>query len=235
MSLAAIAPWRDALARWLGSAAGRRPVLDAGAGTGQFARAFVAWFGRRVVALEPSLAMRREALNVGGDDASIRWVGGRAEALPLAAHGCDAAWLSTVVNHIPDLTRCAHELRRALVAQAPVLVRNAFPERDQGITLLRYFPEARRRLASFPSVERVSRDFARAGFSMAEVREVAQTSAASLRDFRVRVAAARQADSLLAALDDDEFARGLARLDDAVRRELSPTPVQDRLTLLVLR
>ena len=109
-----------------------------------------------------------------------------------------------------------------LVADGPVLVRGAFADRSGGITLLRYFPEATKTLASWPSVERLGQSFADAGFAVADVREVAQTSAASLADFRARVLAGRRADSLLVALDDATFARGLARLDEAVRAERAP-------------
>jgi ubiquinone/menaquinone biosynthesis C-methylase UbiE len=40
---------------------GGGPVLDVGAGTGQFAAAIAGWFGVRVVAVEPSSGMRGQA------------------------------------------------------------------------------------------------------------------------------------------------------------------------------
>src|SRR5207253_3818160 len=104
------------------------------------------------------------------------------------------------------------DLRRVLAAGAPVLVRSAFPGRDHGITLLRFFPAARRRLAQFPSLEQVTAAFTGAGFAPCELREIEQVSAASLHDFRDRVAGARHADSLLTSLDDATFANGMRAL-----------------------
>lgn len=238
MPLAAIAPWRDALAPWLGGDAPRRRLLDVGAGTGQFAHAFPGWFGCAVIALEPAAAMRREGRRGATTDepaGAVAWLGGRAAELPLAAGSCDAAWLSTVLHHVGDLGTCARELRRVLVDGAPVLIRSAFPERADDITLLRYFPEARRRLDAFPSVARVGAAFARAGFALRETTEVPQVSAADLVDFRARVVTGRHADSLLTTLDDAAFSAGLARLDAAVAADRDRAPVHDRLTLIVLR
>lgn len=232
LALDAIAPWREAIAPWL---TGTAPILDGGAGTGQFTGAFRAWFDRDVVALEPAAAMRRAARTLAAGDPRQRWVGGRLEELPLARATCGAAWLSTVVHHVRNLARCADELRRVLVPGAPVLIRGAFPGRHDGITLLRFFPETMRRLETFPGVDDVCARFADAGFTRVALHEVAQRSAASLADYRARVVTGRHADSLLAVLDDDEFARGLARLDDAVASAAPDAAVHDRLTLLVLR
>jgi hypothetical protein len=62
---------------------------------------------------------------------------------------------------------------------------------------------------------------------------VAQVSAPSLTDYRDRVRL--RADTGLRLLPDDQFAAGLAALDRAVEAETVPTPVADRLDLLVLR
>jgi len=52
-----LSEWRDAVQRHLQPSRGMT-VVDIGAGTGQFAAAFVDWFSVRVVAVEPSEAMR---------------------------------------------------------------------------------------------------------------------------------------------------------------------------------
>ena len=137
LALDAIAPWRDAVTPWLAGDTASLPILDGGAGTGQFTAAFRAWLDRDVIALEPAAAMRRTARSLLADDPRQRWLAGRLEDLPLASSCCGAAWLSTVVHHVTDLARCARELRRVLVPGAPILVRGAFPGRHDGITLLR--------------------------------------------------------------------------------------------------
>jgi SAM-dependent methyltransferase len=223
--------WRCAIAGYLSSTPVRR-VLDVGSGTGEFARALAHWFTLDVVGVEPSAGMRRTACLT--PDPRVSYIAGRAEALPLRARSCGGAWLSTVIHHI-DLAACAQELRRVLVAAAPVLVRSAFPGRLEGITLFRYFPEARRTVAAFPTVEHVARDFAAGGFSIEHVEDVPQVSAASTRAFLDRVRGGRHADSALAGLSEEAFGRGIRALEREAAAETTPRPVIDLLTLLVAR
>lgn len=163
----------------------------------------------------------------------MTYVGGRAERLPLRDGCCGGAWLSTVIHHLGDLAGCARELRRVLHPGSPVLIRNSFPGRHQGITLFRFFPGAGRIADTFPTVEATVTAFATAGFAFQTLQQVPQVSAPSLR---AAVERARQrADSTLKPLPDEEFAQGLAALERAAAAEPAPTPVIDHLDLLVLR
>jgi SAM-dependent methyltransferase len=232
-----MAPWREAIRPWLPAGGGGwSPVLDLGAGTGQFAAAIAGWFGVEVVAVEPSGGMRAQAARA-HPHPDVRWVAGTGERLPLRDGACAWAWVSTVVHHLDDLDAAATELRRVLRPGGVVLVRQAFPDRMGGITLYgRYFPGAGARLVAgggLPGVERVSAAFAAAGFGVEALRSVAQVSAPSLAAYRDKVR--RRADTGLRLLPDDQFAAGLAALDRAVAAETTPTPVVDRLDLLVLR
>jgi hypothetical protein len=86
---------------------------------------------------------------------------GNASALPLPDESADAAWLSLVIHHIPDLGVAAHEIRRVLRPGAPVLIRQGFPDRYRPsgnlsldrIELVRWFPETARTIGTFPSVK----------------------------------------------------------------------------------
>jgi SAM-dependent methyltransferase len=230
-------PWRAAIATWLPAGPGGGwPVLDLGAGTGQFAAAMAGWFGVEVVAVEPSAGMRAEAVRA-HPHPRVLWVAGLAERLPLRDASCTLAWVSTVVHHLDDLDTAAAELGRVLRPEAPVLVRQAFPGRLEDLTLYgRYFPGAGECLADgggLPSVERVSAAFEGAGFRAETLQRVAQVSAPSLAAYRDKVR--RRADTGLRLLPDDQFAAGLAALDRAVEAEIVPAPVVDRLDLLVLR
>jgi SAM-dependent methyltransferase len=230
-------PWREAIRRWLPTGgAGRSPVLDLGAGTGQFAAAIAGWFGVAVVAVEPSRGMRAQAARAHRHP-DVAWVAGVGERLPLGHGTCAWAWISTVVHHLDDLDTVAGELRRVLRPGGLALVRQAFPGRMDAITLYRrYFPGAAATLVTgggLPTVERVSAAFAGAGFRVEGLWAVDQVSATSLAAYRDKVRF--RADTGLRLLPDDQFAAGLAALDRAAEAETDPTPVVDRLDLLVLR
>lgn len=148
-----VGAWRVALAPLL-----RRlvlPMLDVGSGTGYWATALADWFSLEVVAVEPSRAMRREALEKRHHPA-ISYLGERAESLPLRDGSCDSAWFSTVVHHVSDLSRCALELRRVLAPGGQVVILNAFSGRTDGIPWPRYFEHVRHLAESrWPTVEQV--------------------------------------------------------------------------------
>ncbi|MFD0331399.1 class I SAM-dependent methyltransferase [Streptacidiphilus monticola] len=107
-------PGRDCLPGGRRSRRRRDSPRDDGAGRGRrdgaFATAFHDWFGVRVVAVEPAVAMRE--LIPAHPAVEVRE--GRAEALPVADASADAAWLGSVVHHLDDLAAAARELRRAL-------------------------------------------------------------------------------------------------------------------------
>jgi len=72
-------------------------VLDVGAGTGIFARAWPTWRPCQVVALEPSSAMRTQLVGAGLPD-GVHVIVGRGEQVPIRALGITIAWLSAVVD-----------------------------------------------------------------------------------------------------------------------------------------
>ncbi|GAA2591045.1 hypothetical protein GCM10010399_21790 [Dactylosporangium fulvum] len=219
-----LAAWREAVTRHLDPRPGTR-LLDLGAGTGMWARAFTDWYDNiDVIAVEPAAAMRARCLHpqvIAGDAANI----------PLADSSIDAAWLSTVIHHLPDLSAAARELRRVLRPGGPVLIRSALAGRHHAITLFRFFPEAIRVLNTFPSVDDIEAAFATAGFTTVSFEQVPQTTAPSLRDVAANIR--REAHTPLQLITDDEYATGLARLQHAAQTESGP--VVDALDLLVLR
>ena len=225
-----LSAWREAVQPYIEN--GDR-VLDLGAGTGVFARAFVQWFDSvHLLAIEPARAMR-EAFAQASLHPRIGLVAGDAEHIPLAESSCSAAWLSTVIHHVPDLEQCARELARVLRPGGHVLIRSAFPSRHEHITLFRYFPSAGKVADTFPTVERTTSSFAAAGFEMLSLASVEQVSAPSLSAFYERVKL--RADTTLAAIPDDEFEKGVEMLRRDVAKAQDAAPIIDRLDLLVLR
>ena len=233
-----LAEWREAVRRHLRPSPGMT-LVDIGAGTGAFAAAFSDWFDLSVLAVEPSAAMRDQIPRA----PSIQVFEGNASALPLPDDSADAAWLSNVIQHVPDLRVAAKEIRRVLRPGAPVLIRagmshQGFPDRYDGVENVRWFPETARTVDTFPSVEETCRTFAAAGFHRDALEQVRETYAASLADFLDQVDTLRQADTTMRGLTEDEFLRGKERLRRAVRQAentANPETRSNSLDLLVLR
>ena len=221
MPLEQLEPWRPLLGALLRP--GDEPLLDVGAGTGLWTRAFVTWFDAAVIALEPSSGMREVGVQIGLP--SRAWyVAARAEHLPFGRASFRAAWLSTVVHHLTDLSACARELRRALAQGASVMIRNSFPGRDEEVELFRHFPAAAAIAAHWPTLEQVVSTFAEAGFTqnnVVRVREERWRDMQRLQDFAVVM---RHTDSNLAPISDDEFADGLRNIEAAIGRGERPRP-----------
>jgi SAM-dependent methyltransferase len=225
-----LSEWREAVRRHMRPASGMT-LIDIGAGTGAFASAFSDWFDIDVVAVEPSAAMRARIT----ETPSIQVLAGNATALPLPDESVDAAWLSLVVHHIPDLHAAAHEIRRVLRSGAPVLMRQGFSDRlDDRIELVRWFPETARIASTFPSLEEVCTAFEAAGFHRAAVEPVCETYPGTLADFLDEVDTFRAADTTMRDLSEEEFLRGKERLRRAVDAGGSE-PRSNWLDLVVFR
>jgi ubiquinone/menaquinone biosynthesis C-methylase UbiE len=226
--------WRAAIRRHLRPTRGMT-LVDIGAGTGQFATAFSDWFDISVIAVEPSAAMRAQIPRM----PSIEVRDGNANALPLPDASADAAWLSLVIHHVPDLAGAAREIRRVLRPGSPVLVRQGFSDRiDDRVDMVRWFPETARIAGTFPSLQEVCDAFAAAGFRRDAVEQCRETYSTSLAAFLGQVDQLRYADTTLRGLTEDEFLRGKERLRRAIEHAEGtpgPEPRSNRLDLLVLR
>jgi ubiquinone/menaquinone biosynthesis C-methylase UbiE len=218
--------WREAIAAAVPLGPGMT-VLDVGAGTGAFATAIHAWFGVRVLAVEPAESMR--ALIAAQEGVEV--FDGRADAMSVPDGSADAAWLGSVIHHLPDLPAAARELRRVLRPGAPVLIRNTFPGRCRRDLRVRFFPETETSIGTYPTVEGTCAAFASAGFARVSLVSVAQESATDLADFAERVR--RDADSKLRNLTDEQFDRGMTRLRAAVAADPA-APATSWMDLLVL-
>lgn len=225
-----VTDWREALSPHLGKTEG--PVLDVGAGTGIWATFIAEWFDCRVLGLEPSAGMRQKALDIRKHD-GVSYVGGRAEHLPLRDDSCGGAWMSTVVHHIEDLEAAAHEARRVLHDDGPLLIRQAFNGRHDEILWAKVFPSALEIAEErHPRLEDVVRKFEDGGFQLQEVRRVRETAAGDLDQYVRKIES--RADSTLTLISESDFEEGLARLRQ-MAEEAPAEPVTATLDLLVLR
>lgn len=228
-----LSEWREAVRRHLRPSQGMT-LADIGAGTGAFAAAFCDWFDLSVLAVEPSAAMREQI----PPTPAIQVLEGTASALPLPDASADAAWLSLVLHHIPDLGVAAHEIRRVLRPGVPVLIRRGFTGGLDRVELVRWFSETARTVETYPSVNDTCKAFAAAGFHQDALEQVPETYPTSLADFLGQLDTFRHADTTMRHLTEDEFLRGKERLRRAVRHAedtANPEPRSNWLDLLVLR
>jgi ubiquinone/menaquinone biosynthesis C-methylase UbiE len=214
---------------------GRR-IVEIGSGTGVWLEALSTWFGLRVIGIEPSAGMRRQANDHGISVEDSTWiVAGVGEAIPLTDESCSAAWMSTVVHHLTDIRACALELQRVLEPGSKVLIRNSFPNRHDEIMLFKFFDGARRVANTFPTVERVVNEFDFAGFDKFDLIRVRERAPESLKAFRSWAVSMRHTDSVLAPLSDEEIEVGLRRLDAAISSDDAPTALGVDLLVLEKR
>jgi ubiquinone/menaquinone biosynthesis C-methylase UbiE len=221
---------RAALTDYL-SAESAGPVLDLGCGTGHFALLLAEWFGVEVIGVEPSQGMRAEA-KAKATHRLVRYVGGRAEEIPLRTDGCGVAWLAHMVHHVDDLQLCMREVRRVVVPGGRLLIRGAFPGRFNDITMFEFWPSAATAVQDFPTREFTIEACVAAGFAVEKLLSLPQVTAPSLRDYLEK--AKSRADTSLTLISDAEFERGLHALERAAAEETEPRPVIDQIDLLVL-
>jgi SAM-dependent methyltransferase len=165
---------------------------------------------------------------------AVEVLDGDATALPLPDGAVDAVWLSLVIHHIPDLRVAAREIRRVLRPGGPVLIRQGFPGRLDGVELVRWFPETARAVATYPSVTDTCEAFASAGFHQEALEQVRETYPGTLADLLGEVDTFRQADTTMRVLTEEEYLRGKDRLRVAVEHT-APETRSNWLDLLVLR
>jgi SAM-dependent methyltransferase len=195
-------------------------VLDVGAGTGIFSRAWPRWHPCVVIALESSPAMRAELVR-NPIETGVGLVAGRCERLPLRKACIDVAWLSTVIHHFDDLDRCVFELERVLRQGGVVLIRGLFAEADEP-PWLRFFPGWERTTANFPSASEIRASMVQRAFTFLDCVEVEEALPATVGEAALRARRLRHADSLLTQFSDQEILVGLSAMDGRDPGEVLP-------------
>ncbi len=228
LSLETLAWWADMAAEHLVVDSG--VVCDLGAGTGRFAGTLADRLGRRVVAVEPSEAMRAQIAQPVGVTARVSVVAGRAEAVPLRAECCALVWMSQAIHHVEDLDACGRELRRILIPGGQVLLRGLFEVRGSWV-LAPYFPTATTLVEQhFPSLDRIAEAFSQAALRLQSHTQCPQAVARDGHDLLARTRL--RADSALARIPDDQFVEGLDRLGADVSADAFQGPIVEMIDLV---
>lgn len=223
--------WTAIFRNWM---PGARTIVDVGAGVGLYSTILAEAFAdAEVIAVEPSERMRAVAESE-HRHARVRYVAGRAEAIPLAAAAADGVLLSNVIHHVDDRPAAAAELHRLLRPDGTVLLRGTLRDSLRLNPHWSFFPGALEIAeANTPTLADVVGLFTEAGFHHVASDTVEQPTAHDLSAFAERIAL--RAISSLELLDDDAFERGVAGLRAAAAAESEPQPVMELLDLVVLR
>lgn len=108
--------WKASMVDWLAPRAGWR-VIDVAGGTGDVARAILRRVEADAVVCDPSLEMLNVGIDRmldGGRVSGIRFVAGRAEALPFPSAEADAYTIAFGLRNVTDRAAALAEARRVL-------------------------------------------------------------------------------------------------------------------------
>lgn len=218
--------WLDTIARMveLGDLRGRS-VLDVGCGTGRLAVILAQRYGAKVCGLDPSAEMLAVAEP---KEAAVKWVIGRAEALPFENSSFERAVSSLVVHHL-DRATAFREVRRVLRAGGRFVISTPNPQGLEGHWLAPLFPSfVENERARFPTADALERELRSVGYADVVVERLELERRFS-RLFALERLHGRYG-SMFDLLSDDEYAAGL----DRAEQEL-PDPVAyvDRWLLVV--
>jgi ubiquinone/menaquinone biosynthesis C-methylase UbiE len=214
--------WGDLLARHVGF----RPALsvDLGCGTGRFTRIVAATFGGRVIGVDPSRPMLRAAAESHRDVPGMRFVHGRAEAVPLAPGVADFVLMSMSYHHVADKPAALASIRRVLRPGGVLCIRSCSLEALDSYLYQRFFPAARKfDEQRFPTRDGLTAQVAAAGLRLKKFETVHQRVADTLREYRDR--ASLRAHSDLQAVTDAEFREGMQRFDAWCAMQPADAPV----------
>lgn len=202
---------------WAQAFAARAPAgrplacLDLGSGTGRFTPLLAEVFGGPVYGVEPFDRMREQA-EAAPHPGPVRYLAGRAEAIPLPDASCDLVLMFLSFHHVRDRPAAAREIRRVLRPGGRLLIRSHFSDRMPEVHWHRWFPSARAvELKMFPALAEVTELFATVGLqplALDVLRErFTDTLAESARRLRTR------AISTFEHLDETEIEEGFRRMD----------------------
>jgi SAM-dependent methyltransferase len=126
-------------------------IVDIGAGTGNYSNA-LADLGYRVIAIEPSDVMRKQAKS----HKNVTWLAGIAESVPLKNASAVGVIIVLSIHHFSSMRDAAGELHR-ICPGGPVVIFTYDPRRGKGFWFNDYFPDIyRREFEIFPPIDEVA-------------------------------------------------------------------------------
>jgi SAM-dependent methyltransferase len=191
----------------------RRPLIgvDLGSGTGRFTPALAEAFGGPVHGVEPADGMRRDA-EANAAHPRVRYLAGRAEAIPLPDASADFVLMFLSYHHVADKPAAAREIARVLRPRGRLILRSTFKERIPDHWWRGYFPRSWDvERAMFPTEAETRALFEAAGFATVESVQMELPFEGDLADAVARLKL--RAVSTFEHMTDAELDAGFARLD----------------------
>jgi ubiquinone/menaquinone biosynthesis C-methylase UbiE len=218
--------WMQAVATCIDPSTVER-VIDLGAGTGRFSTHLAATLAARVIAVDPARSMLRQV------DRGIECVAARAERLPFPSGVTDLVFASMVIHHFDDFDVAAAEILRVLRPRGHLLVRTCFAD-SLDPPYHRFFPSVGGIDRSLlPTESETIHALGESGLELVRKGRVRQRMARSWREYAERIR--QRAMSPLRLISDEEFAVGMAALDEAAAQEVEPAEVYEVIDLLDFR
>jgi ubiquinone/menaquinone biosynthesis C-methylase UbiE len=199
-------------------------VLDVGCGTGNYAAVLTQATGCRMTGVDPSRSMLERAREAAPWESLAQ---GSAESLPFPDGAFDLVMSTDVIHHVGDREAYFREAARVLRPRGSIVtVTDSHDDIRRRRPLASHFPETVEiELRRYPSVPRLLDEIQSAGLGETRAAHVARDY--DLADFQ---AYRERAFSSLLLIDDDAFARGIARLESELAR--GPIPCVSLYTLI---
>ncbi|HUI05885.1 MAG TPA: class I SAM-dependent methyltransferase [Verrucomicrobiae bacterium] len=183
-------------------------ILDFGCGTGNYLSQIYRRFGCRCYGVEPSDAMRSQALSKPG---LLQIVKGDHLAIPFPSEIFDFGYMTDVIHHVPDLRSMFRELLRVLKASGLLCIVTESHSQIDARFYNRYFPSlAANEKRRYPDIEEVSARAGEIGFCAAATEAVSSPTGHISEGFLRNVAERNW--SMFRLLSEDEFSHGLQAL-----------------------
>ncbi len=126
-------------------------IADIGAGTGNYANA-LAGLGYRVIAIEPSDVMRRQAT----PHPQVKWLPGTAESLPIKDDSVNGVISILAIHHFSSIAKAAGELHR-ICPRGPAVILTYDPHQCKNFWFNKYFPSIyQNELELFPPADKAA-------------------------------------------------------------------------------
>lgn len=187
-----------------------RSILDVGCGTGRFTTALAQAFAASAVGVEPAANMRAAAERK-EHPATVCFVPGRADCIPLKDGAADLGFMSQVLHHVPDRFKALREIHRTLRAGGRLCVRQTTRENLDSYQYQRFFPAARaldeRRLPCREELLNLARS---CRYGKIAVETLRHECAGNSLEYVNKIAMRTYSD--LEGITDAEFREGLAAL-----------------------